>query len=131
MRKMLANPILSLTMMLSALNFPILVQDQTNIVAAQDAASTAPPELMKPAEARVLALNQMGVDKALSVMTDKGADQYMGMMLMQFAQLGQMGGIGEPSEELEQFQETVAKYRLDQVQIDMAMPNSSGSGKDC
>jgi hypothetical protein len=59
-------------------------------VLAQNEPGTAPPELLKPAEAMVLALNQKELDKAFPIMTDEGVDQYVGKMLLQLAAIGQV-----------------------------------------
>jgi thiol-disulfide isomerase/thioredoxin len=95
-------------------------------VLAQDNPGTAPPELLRPAEAMVVALNQKELDKAFPIMTDKGADQYIGMMLLQLAGIGEGGGKGDQSEDLEKLQAMVAKFGLNKVSMDGLMPNGSG-----
>lgn len=120
--------------LLTLASVPVLAQDKpaadkakssASPVLEQKKVSAAPPELMKAAEVMMLAMNQKEIDKAFAVMTDKGADQYMGMMLMQFAQIGQMGG-GEQDEDLQQLQKMVSKYGLDKVEMNMPMPTGSG-----
>lgn len=103
--------------LLSLVSFPALAQDRP---------ATAPPELLKPAEAMVRALNQKELDKAFPVMTDTGADQYIGMMLLQLAGIGEVEGKGNQSEDLEKLQAMVSKFGLDKVQMDGLMPSGSG-----
>jgi thiol-disulfide isomerase/thioredoxin len=93
---------------------------------AQDKPAAAPPELLKPAEAMVLALNQKELDKAFSIMTDRGADQYIGMTLLQLAAIGQVGGEGNQNEDLEKLQAMVSGFGLDKVSLDGLMPNGFG-----
>ena len=93
---------------------------------AQDKPAAAPPELLKPAEAMVLALNQKELDKAFPVMTDKGADQYIATILLQLAGIGQVEGKGNQSEDLEKLQAMVSKFGLDKVPMDGLVPSGSG-----
>ena len=93
---------------------------------AQDKMTTAPPELLKPAEAMVLALNQKELDMAFPMMTDKGADQYIGMMLLQLAAIGQVEGKENQNEDLEKLQAMVSGFGLDKVSLDGLMPNGFG-----
>jgi thiol-disulfide isomerase/thioredoxin len=93
---------------------------------AQEKPAAAPPELLKPAEAMVLALNQKELDKAFSMMTDKGADQYIGMTFLQLAAIGQVGGEGNQNEDLEKLQAMVSGFGLDKVSMDGLMPTGFG-----
>jgi thiol-disulfide isomerase/thioredoxin len=95
-------------------------------VLAQDKSATAPPELLKPAEAMVLALNQRELGKAFTVMTEKGADQFIGKMLMQLAGIGQAGGEGNQNEDLKKLQAMVLGFGLDKVSMDGLMPTGIG-----
>lgn len=121
---------------LSLVSVPALAQSQvaraeaalpSSPVSAQDADSAAPPELMKSAEAMLLALNQKDVDKAFAVMSDKGADQYIGKMLMELVPIFQMVDEVEPSDELKQLKKMIAKYGLDKVAIEQPMIDGSKS----
>ena len=108
----------------------VLAQDKPQAaVAAQKSDSAMPPELMQSAEAMVLALNQKEVDKAFSVMTDKGADQYIASMLLQFSQISQMEDAGAPGDDLKDLKKTVEKYGLDKAAVEMPMPNGSGNAE--
>jgi thiol-disulfide isomerase/thioredoxin len=118
----------------SLVSSPGLAQDKSSLAEAktldapvvEDQKSTATPELQATAEALVLALNQKEVDKAFLVMTAQGADQYLGMMLMQIVQAAAMEAEGEPNEDFAQLKKLLSKYGLDKVEIQIPMPNGSG-----
>lgn len=121
---------------LSLVSLPALAQSQPAgaeaklegpQVAEQDADSSAPPELMKSAEAMLLAMNQKEVDKAFAIMSDKGSDQFIGRILMELVPIAQMEGALEPSDELEQLKEIVGKYGLDKVRMESPMLDGTES----
>ena len=95
------------------------------LIMAQDQAPAISPELTKAGEAMVLAMDQKEIEKAFAVMTDKGADQYSGMMLLQASQISQMGGGAAQMGEFQELQKAVAKYGLDKIDLEMPMPDSS------
>ncbi len=94
-----------------------------SLLQAQDQTLAIPPELTKAGEAMVLALNQKEIDKAFDVMTDKGANHYMAIMLIQLSQISQLETAGAQENDYQQLKKGIEKYGLDKFEFEMPIPD--------